>query len=67
MVQNHPLSETALRLAKEAGLEVSLDLASHNVVRENLGFPAGHGGRYVDIVFANEDESMAFSGKKSPA
>ncbi len=38
MVQNHRLFETALRLAKEAGLEVSLDLASHNVVRENIAF-----------------------------
>ena len=66
-VQNHALARTALRLAKEAGLEVSLDLASHNVVRENLPFLQEMVGRYVDIVFANEDESMAFSGKNSPA
>jgi sugar/nucleoside kinase (ribokinase family) len=66
MVQNHGLFETAVRLAKEAGLEVSLDLASHNVVRENLGFLQDMVARYVDIVFANEDESMAFSGKNSP-
>lgn len=67
MVQNHPLAEKALRLAREAGLVVSLDLASHNVVRENLAFLQEMVGRYVDIVFANEDESMAFSGKNSPA
>jgi sugar/nucleoside kinase (ribokinase family) len=67
MVQNHPLVGTALRLAKEAGLEVSLDLASHNVVRENLAFLQDMVGRYVDIVFANEEESMAFSGRSSPA
>jgi len=66
MVQNHPLVGTALRLAKEAGLEVSLDLASHNVVRENLDFLQDMVARYVDIVFANEDESMAFSGEKTP-
>jgi len=66
MVQNHPLTRTALRLAKKAGLEVSLDLASHNVVRENLAFLQEMVGNYVDIVFANEDESMAFSGKNSP-
>jgi sugar/nucleoside kinase (ribokinase family) len=66
MVQNHPLVEKALRLAKEAGLEVSLDLASHNVVRENLAFLQDMVGRYVDILFANEEESMAFSGKNSP-
>ena len=66
-VQNHALAETALRLAKDAGLEISLDLASHNVVRENLAFLQEMVGRYVDIVFANEDESMAFSGRNSPA
>jgi sugar/nucleoside kinase (ribokinase family) len=66
-VQNHALAETSLRLAKEAGLEISLDLASHNVVRENLAFLQEMVGRYVDIVFANEEESMAFSGKNSPA
>ena len=66
MVQNHKLAETALRLAKEAGLEVSLDLASNNVVRENIGFLREMVARYVDIVFANEDESMAFSGEKTP-
>jgi sugar/nucleoside kinase (ribokinase family) len=66
MVQNHRLAETALRLAKEAGLEVSLDLASHNVVRENVGFLQDMVSRYVDIVFANEEESMAFSGQSSP-
>lgn len=67
MVQNHALTREALRLAKQAGLEVSLDLASHNVVRENLEFLQKMIGRYVDVVFANEDEAMAFSGAHSPA
>jgi sugar/nucleoside kinase (ribokinase family) len=67
MVQNHALTREALRLAKAAGLEVSLDLASHNVVRENLAFLREMVERYVDIVFANEEESMAFSGASSPA
>jgi sugar/nucleoside kinase (ribokinase family) len=66
LVQNHRLFETAVRLAKEAGLEVSLDLASHNVVRENIDFLQDIVTRYVDIVFANEEEAMAFSGKNSP-
>ncbi len=66
MVQNHRLFETSVRLAKEVGLDVSLDLASHNVVRENLTFLQDMVAQYVDIVFANEDESMAFSGSHSP-
>jgi sugar/nucleoside kinase (ribokinase family) len=66
MVQNHRLFETAVRLAREAGLDVSLDLASHNVVRANLDFLRDMVRRHVDIVFANEDEAMAFSGEDSP-
>jgi len=66
LVQNHQLFETAVRLAKEAGLEVSLDLASANVVAENHGFLKEIVSQYVDIVFANEEEAMSFSGKNSP-
>ncbi|MBN1651015.1 MAG: adenosine kinase, partial [Bacteroidales bacterium] len=38
LVQNHALIEKALQLAKAEGLQVSLDLASYNVVEENLAF-----------------------------
>lgn len=66
LVQNHPLIERALQLAKAAGLEVSLDLSSANVVRDNLAFLHRLVERYVDIVFANEDETAAFTGKSDP-
>jgi sugar/nucleoside kinase (ribokinase family) len=36
LVQNHELIETAVKMAKAAGLKVSLDLASYNVVEANL-------------------------------
>lgn len=62
LVQNHELLETSLKLAKENGLKVALDLASYNVVEENLDFLHDMVGKYVDIVFANEEESKAFSG-----
>ena len=61
MVQNHELIEKAIRLAKEGGLKVSLDLASYNVVNDNLDFLTGLIEKYVDIVFANEDESYAYT------
>lgn len=61
MVQNHQVIEKAIRLAKEAGLIVSIDLASYNVVNENLEFLTGLIKQYVDIVFANEDESFAYT------
>jgi sugar/nucleoside kinase (ribokinase family) len=64
LVQNHDLIRTAVRLAKEAGLLVSIDLASYNVVEENLDFLKEIVADYVDIVFANEEEARAFTGKE---
>lgn len=61
LVQNHELIEKSIRLAKEAGCLVSLDLASYNVVSENHEFLTRLVREYVDIVFANEDESYAFT------
>ncbi|HCY01190.1 MAG TPA: adenosine kinase [Bacteroidales bacterium] len=62
LVQNHALIEKALILAKQAGLTVSLDLASYNVVEENIDFLKRIVKEYVDIVFANEEEAKAFTG-----
>ena len=59
--QNHELLEKSLRLAKEAGCMVSLDLASYNVINENHAFLKKLVKQYVDIVFANEDESFAYT------
>jgi sugar/nucleoside kinase (ribokinase family) len=64
LVQNHDLITTALSLAKENGLKVSLDLASYNVVEANLDFLRAVVTKYVDIVFANEEEAKAFTGKE---
>jgi len=64
LVQNHELLETILKLAKAAGLRVSLDLASYNVVEDNLDFLHDMVRNYVDIVFANEEEAKAFTGKE---
>ena len=64
LVQNHDLIRTAVRLAKQAGLKVSIDLASYNVVEANLDFLKEIIKEYVDIVFANEEEAFAFTGKE---
>jgi len=63
LVQNHALIEKAVRLARKAGLEVSLDLASYNVVNENRSFLERILTDYVTIVFANEEEAKALTGK----
>lgn len=62
LVQNHQLIETAVQLAKAAGMKVSLDLASYNVVEGHLDFLKSMVNKYVDIVFANEEEALAFTG-----
>jgi sugar/nucleoside kinase (ribokinase family) len=64
LVQNHDLIRTAVKMAKEAGLLVSVDLASYNVVEANLDFLKEMIRNFVDIVFANEEEARAFTGKE---
>ena len=66
LVQEHSLIETAIRTAKECGLQVAIDLASFNVVEENLEFLRGIVAKHIDIVFANEDEARVFSGEEEP-
>lgn len=65
LVQNHTLIHKVVKMAKDAGLMVSMDLASHNVVEENLSFLTDLVDKYVDVVFANEDEARAFTGKET--
>lgn len=67
LVQNHALILRAVELAKEAGLKVCLDLASYNIVAADRDFFTHLVTEYVDIVFANEEEAHAFSGKEPDA
>lgn len=64
LVQNHDLIRKAVYLAKEAGMLVALDLASYNVVEQNIDFLKEVVTNSVDILFANEDEAKAFTGKE---
>lgn len=66
LVQDHLLIESAMKCAKEAGLKIAIDLASFNVVEENLEFLRRLTKEYVDIVFANEDEAKVFSSEEEP-
>ncbi len=63
LVQNPKLIEQALIHAKNAGLKISIDMASYNVVEENIDFLKRIVNEYVDIIFANEDEARVFTGK----
>ena len=61
----YALIERALQLAKQKGLITSIDLASFNVVLDKLDFLTRMVAQYVDIVFANEEEAKAFTGKEA--
>ena len=66
LVQDHDMILHAIELAKEAGLQVCLDMASYNIVAGDLEFFTLLINKYVDIVFANEEEAKAFTGKEDP-
>jgi len=60
------LMETAMKKAQQYGLQISLDLASYNVVENCLDFLKEIISSYVDIVFANEAEAKALTGLPEP-
>ena len=63
---NRELAQRILECAKEAGCTISLDLASFEVVRNNLDILDRLLEEYIDIVFANEDEAKAYCGSDDP-
>ena len=63
LLQDHDLILRAMQLAKEVGLQICLDMASYNIVMEEREFFDLLITQYVDIVFANESEAEAFTGK----
>ena len=67
LVFNTALVEAAVKIAKAKNMTVSLDLASFNVVEANLDFLKDITKKYVDVVFANEEEAKSFTGKAQEA
>mgnify|MGYP004702243481 CR=1 FL=1 len=61
LVQDHQLIEFILKTAHDLGLKVVIDLSSYNIVEHNLKFLKKLVTEYVDIVFANEEEALAFT------
>ncbi len=66
LVQNHELMEAICQTAMEQSVQLSLDLASYNVVEADLPFFHHLVQDYIDVVFANEEEACAFTGWKDP-
>ena len=67
LLQDHDLIVRAMQLAKEAGLQICLDMASYNVVeaeREFFGYVDYK--IYVDIVFGTKAKHAPIRVKKDP-
>jgi sugar/nucleoside kinase (ribokinase family) len=62
LIFNKSLVETACQIAKEKKMKIALDLASYNVVDSRLADFKEIVEKYVDIVFANEEEARSFTG-----
>ena len=54
-------AETPQSLSRLERKMVSMDLAAFNVINENKEFITHLVREYVDIVFANEDEALAYT------
>lgn len=65
LLNNGNLVETAMRLAKEAGAKVSLDLSSFEIVNQFKSDIVKLISKYVDVLFANEQETFALTGKST--
>ena len=64
LLQNYALIETACNFARNQGLLISLDLASFNVVESHRDFLAYIAKEFADIIFANEEEAKAMTGRQ---
>lgn len=63
LIFNRDLVIKVAEMAKEKGMLISYDLASYNIVADNLSFIQSFIKKYVDIVFANEEEARTFTSK----
>src|SRR5690554_775164 len=64
LISNQPLVAKAISIAKSLGIKTSIDLASYNVVEENLCF-LKEVCKDVDIIFANEEEAKSFTNSEA--
>jgi sugar/nucleoside kinase (ribokinase family) len=62
LIINKALVENACKIARENNMKIALDLASYNVVDARLADFKEIVEKYVDILFANEEEARSFTG-----
>jgi sugar/nucleoside kinase (ribokinase family) len=60
LISNRDLFKKIIECGKQSGCKISIDLASYNVVEENLEF-LQEVCKGVEVIFANEQEAEAFT------
>lgn len=63
LLVNEPLVRGTMERAKRLGLKVALDLSNFNIVNGFKGLLEDIIPKYVDILFSNESEAEAYTGK----
>lgn len=63
LIYNHDLIHRLCQIAKECKLKVAMDFGSYNLVEEQRDFLKDLLKNHVDIIFANQEEAKAFTGK----
>jgi sugar/nucleoside kinase (ribokinase family) len=66
LIINKALVERACIIAKRNNMKIALDLSSYNVVEAKLADFKEILEKYIDIIFANEDEAKSFTGFAPP-
>lgn len=64
LIFNHELVQKLCEIADQYHLKVAMDFGSYNIVEDHFEFLKDILRRYVDIIFANEEEAKAFTGKE---
>ena len=62
LIINKALVERTCRIAKDNNMKIAIDLSSYNVVEAKLDDFRELIEKYVDLVFANEEEAKSFTG-----
>jgi len=62
LIINKELVEAACKIARKNNMKIAIDLASYNVVDAKLADFKEIIEKYVDIIFANEEEAKSFTG-----
>lgn len=63
LIYNHELIHKLCQIAKDCKLKVAMDFGSYNLVEEQRDFLKDLLKNHIDIIFANQEEAKAFTGK----